>query len=123
MTTPPETGKSGFVLDLGESAAELQAAVAARLGDGRPAASIAIDPATVEKDLSRLVLSLIEFLRQLMESQAIRRMEAGSLSPEEEEAVGLALMRARERIVELARQFGLTPADLKLDLGPLGRLT
>jgi hypothetical protein len=123
MTTPPETGKSGFVLDLGESAAELQAAVAARLGDGRPAAAIAIDPATVEKDLSRLVLSLIEFLRQLMESQAIRRMEAGSLTPEEEEAVGLALMRARERILELARQFGLTPADLKLDLGPLGRLT
>lgn len=121
--TPHEDAPSPLILDLGDSLAELQAAVAARMAEGRPAASIAIDPATVEKDLSRLVLSLIEFLRQLMESQAIRRMEAGSLTPEQEEAVGLALMRARERIIELARQFGLGPADLKLDLGPLGRLT
>jgi hypothetical protein len=61
-------------------------------------------------------------LRRLLELQAIRRMEAGSLTPEQEEALGTTLMRARERVLELARQFELNEADLRLDLGPLGRL-
>lgn len=85
--------------------------------DGR----IAIDPATVEQDLARLVLGLMEFLRQLMELQAIRKMEGGQLTPEQEEKLGTTLMRAEEAILTLANQFGLKPTDLSLDLGPLGR--
>lgn len=82
---------------------------------------VAIGPDTVEQDLARLVLGLMEFLRQLMELQAIRRMEGGTLTPEQEEKLGTTLMRAEEAIVTLAGQFGLTPADLSLDLGPFGR--
>ena len=84
---------------------------------------IALGPETVEQDLARLVLALLEFLRQLMELQAIRRMEAGHLSEAEEERVGLTLMRAAAKIREMATSFGLDPDDLKLDLGPLGSLT
>lgn len=87
--------------------------------DGR----IAIDPDTIEQDLARLVLAILEFLRQLMELQAIRRMDAGSLSPAQEESLGLALMRSRNKIESVAADFGLTPEDLALDLGPLGRVT
>jgi hypothetical protein len=72
--------------------------------------------------VARLVLTLVEFLRRLFEKQAIRRMEARSLTPAQTEALGLALMRLEETIVELARRFDLKPADLNLDLGPLGRL-
>lgn len=82
---------------------------------------ISLDPERVEQDLARLVLGLMEFLRKLMELQAIRRMEAGSLSEEEEERLGLTLMRAEAALHRLAGQFGLSPSDLSLDLGPLGR--
>ena len=58
----------------------------------------------------------------MLERQAIRRMEAGTLTPEETEAIGVALMRLEETVHDLARRFGLDPADLNLDLGPLGRL-
>ena len=71
----------------------------------------------------KLVLSLVEFLRQLMERQAIRRMEERTLTPDEIEAVGLALKRLEDTVLQLARQFGLDPSDLNLDLGPLGKLT
>lgn len=83
---------------------------------------LSIDPKNVEQDLARLALALMEFLRQLMELQAIRRMEAGTLTAEQEDVLGTTLMQARERIVALAAQFGLSPHDLKIDLGPLGRL-
>lgn len=73
--------------------------------------------------MAQLVLTLVDFLRQLLERQAIRRLDEGTLSPAEIEAVGLALLRLEKAIRQLARQFGLTPDDLKLDLGPLGRLT
>lgn len=82
---------------------------------------LAIDPDTVEQDLARLVLGLMEFLRQLMELQAIRRMEAGTLTDAEEERLGTTLMRAEAALHAHAKAFGLTPADLSLDLGPLGR--
>ncbi|RDC73188.1 gas vesicle protein K [Rhodovulum sp. 12E13] len=84
-------------------------------------AALDLDPDTVAEDLARIVLGLMEFLRQLMELQAIRRMEAGSLTPQEEERLGLTLMRAEEAIAAQARAFGLTPDQLSLDLGPLGR--
>lgn len=80
------------------------------------------DPRDVQKSVARLVLALIEFLRKLLEKQAIRRMEAGTLSAAETEAIGLALMRLEETVHDLARRFGLQPEDLNLDLGPLGRL-
>src|ERR1700740_1938299 len=79
-------------------------------------------PENVEQGLAKLVLSLIELLRQLLERQAIRRMEGGSLSDEQIENMGEALMKLESKIHELASQFGLTPADLNLDLGPLGNL-
>ncbi|MFW5654774.1 MAG: gas vesicle protein K [Roseicyclus sp.] len=82
---------------------------------------VRIDPETVEQDLARLVLALMEFLRQLMELQAIRRMENGSLSLEQEEALGTTLQRAEAAIHDMAGRFGLSPGDLSLDLGPLGR--
>lgn len=79
-------------------------------------------PENVEQGLARLVLSLIELLRQLLERQAIRRMEGGSLSDQQVEEMGEALMKLEAKIHELAANFGLTPADLNLDLGPLGHL-
>jgi hypothetical protein len=80
------------------------------------------DPEDVQRSVAKLVLTLVEFLRQLMERQAIRRMEARTLTPAEIEAVGLALMRLEDTLRDLASRFGLTPEDLNLDLGPLGRL-
>ena len=69
------------------------------------------------------MLSLVEFLRKLLERQAIRRMEAETLSAEEVERIGLALMRLETTVHDMARQFGLDPTELNLDLGPLGKLS
>src|SRR2546425_345412 len=80
------------------------------------------DPKDVQKSVARLVLALIEFLRKLLEKQAIRRMEAGALTAEEIQAIGVALMRLEETVHDLARRFGLKPEDLNLDLGPPRRL-
>ena len=80
------------------------------------------NPDDVQKSVARLVLALIEFLRQLLERQAIRRMEAGTLTAEETEAIGTAMMKLEETVRELAARFGLDPDELNLDLGPLGRL-
>ena len=79
-------------------------------------------PEEVEQGLAKLVLSLIEFLREVLERQAVRRMDAGDLSDEDVERMGLTLMRLEQKIVELAAEFGLSPDDLNLDLGPLGKL-
>ena len=80
------------------------------------------DPEDVQRSVVKLVLSLVEFIRQLMERQAIRRMEAQTLTPQEIEKLGLALMKLEEAIKEIAKRFGLEPEDLNLDLGPLGTL-
>ena len=80
------------------------------------------DPEDVRRSVAKLVLTLVEFIRQLLERQAIRRMEANTLTAEETEAVGLALMRLEETVRDLGRQFGLAPEDLNLDLGPVGKL-
>jgi len=79
-------------------------------------------PENIEQGLARLVLSLIELLRRLLERQAIRRMEGGTLEDAQIEEMGLALMKLEQKIRELARQFGLRPEDLNLELGPLGNL-
>jgi hypothetical protein len=80
------------------------------------------DPDKVEQGLARLVLTLIELLRRVLEHQAIRRMDGGSLSDEEIERLGLALLKLSERMDELKATFDLTDEDLNIDLGPLGRL-
>jgi hypothetical protein len=80
------------------------------------------DREDVARGLAQLVLTLIELLRQLMERQAIRRVEAGGLSDEEIERLGQALMALEERMEELREHFGLAEEDLNLDLGPLGKL-
>ena len=88
----------------------------------RPAARIKADPENVERGLAQLVLTIVELLRQLMERQAIRRMEGGSLTEEQVERMGETFMKLEDRMEELRDHFGLEPEDLNLDLGPLGRL-
>ena len=81
-----------------------------------------VDPEGVEQGLAKLVLTLVEFLRQLLERQAVRRMDGGTLTDEEIERVGLALMRLEAKVREMAVAFGLDPDDLNLGLGPIGKL-
>ena len=80
------------------------------------------DPDKLDVGLARLVLTLIELLRRVLEHQAVRRLDAGTLSEEEEERLGLAFLRLRDRMEELRVTLGLSEDDLNLDLGPLGRL-
>jgi hypothetical protein len=80
------------------------------------------NPDDVRRSVAKLVLTLVEAIRQLLERQAIRRMEAATLTDEETEAIGLALMRLEEAIRDIGSQFDLAPEDLQLDLGPLGKL-
>jgi hypothetical protein len=80
------------------------------------------DPEAVEKGLASLVLTIVELLRQLMERQALRRVDDGSLSDEQIERIGSTLMALEERMAELREHFGLEPEDLNIDLGPLGPL-
>ena len=81
-----------------------------------------VDPEGLEQGLAKLVLTLVEFLRQLLERQAIRRMDGGTLTDDEIERVGLALMRLEEKVDEMAGAFGLDPDDLNIGLGPIGKL-
>jgi hypothetical protein len=80
------------------------------------------DPEDVRRSVVKLVLTLVEFLRRLMERQAIRRMEAGTLNDDETEKLGTALMRLEETIKEIGAQFGIELEDLNVDLGPAGKL-
>ena len=83
---------------------------------------IECSPENIEQGLARLVLSLIELLRRLLERQAIRRMEGGTLTALQIEEMGVALMKLEEKVLELTESFGLKPSDLNLDLGPIGKL-
>lgn len=76
----------------------------------------------IESGVATLVLTLVEFIRQVLEHQAIRRMEGGSLDDEEVERLGLALMRLQERLDEIKDVFGVDDDDLQVNLGPLGKL-
>jgi len=80
------------------------------------------DPDKVENGLAKLVLTLIEVLRKVLEHQAVRRMEGGHLSDAEIEKLGVALLRLNDRMQEMKGIFGLTDDDLQIDLGPLGKL-
>lgn len=83
---------------------------------------LALDPETADHDLAALVLTVVELLRQLMERQALRRVDEGDLDDEQVERIGLTLMALDDRMAELREHFGLAPEDLNLDLGPLGTL-
>jgi hypothetical protein len=126
-TKPGKTGKTGTrrkARKLG--ALELQEIESLRAELDRLAASAPprwnADPEDVRRSVGKLVLTLVEFIRQVLERQAIRRMEANTLTAEETESVGLALMRLEQTVRDLADQFGLKPEDLNLDLGPIGKL-
>ncbi len=80
------------------------------------------DPEHVEQGLARLALTLIELVRKVLEHQAVRRMDGGTLTPEEIERLGLALLKLNDRMQDLKTTFGLSNDDLEIDLGPLGRL-
>ena len=97
---------------------------AAELRDIAPALPQRLDasPDDVQAGLARLVLTLIEFLRQVLEHQAVRRMEGGGLTDEEIERIGITLMRLQEKLQEIKVAFGLEHEDLNIDLGPLGKL-
>ena len=99
----------------------LRAELARRSAAAAPARWNA-DPEDVQRSVVRLVLALVEFLRRLFERQAVRRMEAGTLTRDEVEALGLALMRLERTIRQLAARFDIALDDVNLDLGPLGRL-
>ena len=80
------------------------------------------DKDSVERDLLKLVLTIVELVRQLMEKQALRRVDQGDLSDEQVEELGLGLMHLEQAMERLKAQYDLTAEDLNLDLGPLGTL-
>ena len=80
------------------------------------------DPENVERGLAQLVLTIVELLRQIMERQALRRIDGGNLTEEQVERLGWTFMELDKRMAELREQFGLSAEDLNLDLGPLGNL-
>ena len=88
----------------------------------RLARRVETDPESVQRDLFKLVLTVVELVRQLMEAQALRRVDQGDLSEEQVEGLGLGLMRLEEAMEELKARFDLTADDLNIDLGPLGSL-
>jgi hypothetical protein len=90
--------------------------------DGALRRRVNADREGLEKGLAQLVLTLIELLRQLMERQALRRIDGGSLTPDEIERLGETFMLLEERMEELKEAFEIEDEDLNLDLGPLGRL-
>jgi len=106
-------GASG---DLGLAATELET-----LRNAFPR-RVNADPERVEQGLAQLVLTLVELLRQLMERQALRRMEQGSLTDDQIERLGETFMKLEQRMQELKAEFGLDDRDLNLSLGPLGDL-
>jgi len=80
------------------------------------------DPDDARRSVAQLVLTLVEFIRKLLERQAIRRMEAGTLTDQQTEDIGRALMKLEETVVEIAATFGILPEDLNMELGPVGKL-
>jgi hypothetical protein len=120
--TSTKTGRTSGAVALQPADLEmLRQQIDARIAEAMPARWNP-DPDDVRRAVMKLVLTILEFVRQLLERQAVRRMEADTLTPEQIEAVGLALMRLEEAVRDLAKQSGLDPSELNLDLGPLGRL-
>ena len=118
--SPKRASRKTAAIDIRE-VESLRAEVERLRAAGSPARWNA-NPEDVRRSVAKLVLTLVEAIRQLLERQAIRRMEEKTLTDDETEAIGLALMRLEEAIREIGAQFDLTPEDLKLDLGPVGKL-
>jgi hypothetical protein len=116
VTDSPGEKLLAMPLDLDPFARDLQRV------DNALTRRVEADPENVERGLAQLVLTVVELLRQIMERQAIRRVETGTLDDETVERLGRTLMALEERMDELKETFGLTDEDLNLDLGPLGRL-
>jgi len=93
-----------------------------KAGKAAPSRRIGLDPENVKKGLGQLVLTVVELIRQLLEKQALRRIESGSLTDREVERLGLTFLGLNEQLEWLKQEFGLTDEDLNLDLGPLGKL-
>ncbi len=87
-----------------------------------PVMRLSIDSGSAERDLARLVLTLVELVRRLLEAQALRRMDAGTVTADEVERLGCALMGSRAAVTGLCERLGIAPETLNLDLGPLGPL-
>ena len=92
------------------------------MSSGRNRNRLDLEPDTVERDLVKLVLTVVELLRQLMERQALRRFDTGELTEDQEERIGLTLMLLEDRMAELRERYGLRTEELNLDIGPLGTL-
>lgn len=120
-TLVPPTGPGLGALDGGLDALRDGGLAEGDLGNAL-SRRINADPEGVERGLAQLVLTVVELLRQLMERQALRRVDAGTLSDEQVERLGRTLMLLADRMEELKAEFGLRDRDLNLDLGPLGRL-
>jgi gas vesicle protein GvpK len=90
--------------------------------DGADSRHVEVDRDSLERGLASLVLTIVELLRQLMERQAIRRVDQGDLNADQVEHIGATLMALEKRMIELREHFGLEPEDLNIDLGPLGPL-
>ncbi|POX52452.1 gas vesicle protein K [Streptomyces sp. Ru72] len=131
MTGPPDGPGTDRLREVAEAATRAFSLLPARPDEVPPpstgrgtelARRLHADPDTVERDLVKLVLTIVELLRQLMERQALHRVDEGDLSEEQEERLGLTLMLLHDRMADLCDQYGLTMADLNIDLGPLGTL-
>ncbi|MFE9096247.1 gas vesicle protein K [Streptomyces sp. NPDC007264] len=131
MTRPPDRPRADRLREVAEAADRAFSLLPARPEDLAPppgergvgaVRQLRADPDTVERDLVRLVLTIVELLRQLMERQALHRVDQGDLTGEQEERLGLTLMILHDRMAELCERYGLTMSDLNLDLGPLGTL-
>src|SRR3954469_21283423 len=116
MKTPSQVTPAEVEAAVADLKRQLQAAA------GGQQERIDCNQETIEQGLAKLVLTLIELLRRLLERQAIRRMEGGTLSEQQVEEMGLALMQLEQKIYELTATFNLKPEDLNLDLGPIGKL-
>ena len=109
---------------IGDLFRAMRAEVRAEAATSRPrsGARINLDPDQVKNGLGQLVLTLIKLLHELLERQTLRRIDAGTLTPDEMERIGVTLMKQAEEIKRLQQEFGLNDEDLNLDLGPLGTL-
>jgi len=108
--------------DMGEFARVMTAGVMTHRSDRQTPRRLNLDQEKTKNGLAQLVLTLVKLLHELLEKQAIRRIDAGGLTDEEIERLGFTLMRQSEEIGRMCREFGLEDDDLNLDLGPLGKL-
>ncbi|MEV6396837.1 gas vesicle protein K [Streptomyces sp. NPDC051907] len=119
---PPDPGLKGVGDSMSRAFRLIQEPPTPRDAPPRPAHRMYTDRDTVEEDLLKLVLTVVELLRQLIERQALRRVDAGDLTDDQEEELGATLLALHDRLADLCAQHGYALEDLNLDLGPLGPL-